>query len=481
MGNIISRLLHTLLIRKPGVLFIIIQALVCQTAFGAIDAKLTPIPDPPETGKNELKISLQENGKPVSDSKIDILFFMSTMGTMPRMESTADIVAKGDGNYVATYQLFMGGTWEVAVNIEKAGAKQTLRYSLTTGIPGFHDKSAGSSGQGDKSAPGSGQLDIGVQRLQRLGVRFAEAKVQPLQKILRTVGVVEADNTTRSEVTLRFPGYVQKQLSGRVGDMVKKGQPLITIYSPELVTAQNEFLLSHDLGGGGNIHESVSERLKNIGFSQKDFEEIRGTKKAKREIVITAPISGTILEVNTREGSSVNPGDVLYVIGDLSKTFIVARVFQQDLTEIKIGGSVQIFSPESEEESYQGRVTLLYPNLTEGAGTGNVRVVPDKFIRNLRPGLYLDLRFPIPFGEKLVVPSESILFSGMHRYVFVDKGDGVLDPREVQTGKRTDGLTEIRSGLKAGERVAASGTFLLSSEAQLRSALPKWKKAGGDK
>ena len=176
-----------------------------------------------------------------------------------------------------------------------------------------------------------------------------------------------------------------------------------------------------------------------------------------------------------RVGSGIGPNQVLYVIGDLSKNYIVARVFQQDVSNIRAGQAAEIQLTGDDNSKYAGLVSLIYPSVNEGSGTVNVRVVPTRFVRQLSPGVYVELRFSVDFGKRMSIPQSALLHSGQHQYVFVDRKNGVLEPMEVSTGRSTSDVVEITSGLTEGDTVAASGTFLLSSEAQLRSALPKWK------
>lgn len=453
-----------------------------SNAFAAYKIETSLKPNPPDAGDNTLQIKVtDEKGQLVDGANVHVLIFMPAMGTMPRMEEKAKVESKGNGLYVAQYDLSMGGTWEVVLTVEKEKSKEVFNYSLTTGVPGLTSKNETKAMQGQEGSGATNLLPIGPDRLQRIGVRFADAKQVSIKKMLRAVGVVESDNTKRSEIALRFPGYVEKQFVGRVGDHVEAGTPLFSVYSPDLVSAQSEFLLAHGTAGGTEtLHTSTAERLKNLGLSARDISRIRKAGKPERTIAITAPQAGTILEVNVREGSSFAQGQLLYSVGDLSKNYIVARIFQRDLSDLKVGQSVEIILPESEEESYRGKIDLIYPNISEGEGTANVRVVPDEGNLTLKPGIYVDLRFPIEFGERLAIPTKAVLYSGLHKYVFVDRGEGVLEPREIKTGKVTDDFAEVKTGLKEGERVVASGSFLISSEAQLRSALPKWEVPEGN-
>jgi Cu(I)/Ag(I) efflux system membrane fusion protein len=434
----------------------------------ALSVTLATDPNPPSEGANTLKITVTDAGKPVDGANVKLLASMPAMGSMPRMEAPGAVTPRGHGLYEAAFNLSMGGTWELTLAVQDS----IMRYSVTTGVPGVQDKNSGAAAAGGSESV----LDLGPERLQRIGVRLAEAKRLPLTKELRAVALVEQDKTHREELTLRYAGYVAAQMKGRVGDQVKKGEPLFRIYSPELVAAQSDYLLAQSFAEGPHsLHESSAERLRNLGLSDAEIQGIKKAGKTQREIVIRAPLSGTILEVNAREGAAVEPGQVLYVIGDLSKTYLVARVFQQDLLELKAGQRADVVVPGSGQK-VEGAIDLVYPQVEQGGGTGNVRIEAKGFHAALAPGAYADVRFPVDLGSRLAIPVEAVLHSGLHAYVFVDHGGGNLEAREVEIGKRAGDLVEVRSGLKEGDKVAASGTFLISSEAQLRGALPRWSK-----
>ena len=453
-----------------------LQLVTAAPSLAAMKLELRPEPNPPEAGDNRIVITISDaEGKPIDGAKIELFPFMPAMAIMPRMEEKSDIKPKGAGRYEAAFRLPMGGTWEMALTVEAGGSKNTSHYSITTGIPGVTSKSSSPPRDGAGGSEPTTIMELGPERLQKIGVRFTEAKVAPMRRDVEAVGVIEQDQTHREEVTLRFSGYVVKQFRGRVGDYVKAGEPLFSVYSPDLVAAQSELLLAEKISADGHsLHQAAGEKLKNLGVSPSDIAQIRRDGKPKRDVVIRSGVSGTIQDISVREGAAVSAGQVTYIIGDLSKSFIVARVFQQEVGDLKRGQAAEVKIPGS-GKALPGTVDLIYPQVEPGAGTANVRVVVPTFVPGLRPGVYVDVRFPVELGNLLTIPSEGILYSGRHRYVFVDRGNGGLEPREVEVGRTSGGMTEIREGLKPGERVAASGTFLLGSEAQLRSALPKWK------
>ncbi len=431
--------------------------------------------DVPQVGENAMKLSLMDAaGKKIEQAKINVELYMPEMGSMPRMEEKAVVKELGGGGYEASFQLSMGGSWEIDIKVERGPTAEVFHYSLTTDIPGIADKNVKLDQKEQGELP-ENTLKIGVQRLQLIGVRFAEAQMTNLQRMIRTVGVVEQDRARREEVTLRFSGYVAQLFAVRVGDKVSKGQPLFTIYSPDLVTAQSEYLLAAKSQGNTKaLLAATEDRLRNLGLSNEQIQALQKAGKPQRDIMVRTPIQGTILELAVSEGGSVTAGQTAAIIGDLDQGYLVAKVFQQDLGNIKLGQAAEFTISNISTEPQKGRVDLIYPQVEQGTGTANVRIRTDQFSADLKPGVYADVRFAIAIGSRLAIPVDALLYSGLHNYVFIDRGQGMLEPREVFPGQFVGDLVEIRSGLKAGERVAASGTFLLSSEAQLRSALPKW-------
>jgi Cu(I)/Ag(I) efflux system membrane fusion protein len=444
------------------------------SVYAAYNLDMKPVPNPPAAGENILEIRVKDmSGKPVDGAALKIEIFMPAMGTMPRMEEKGEVKAKGKGLYEVSYDLSMGGSWEITVTVEKDGKTEVSHHSITTGIPDVTHKGA------NKAAPKQGEqqaaqvMDVGPERLQKIGVRFAETKTMPVKKMTEAVGVIEQDQTHREELVLRFSGYIVRQFKGRLGDSVNAGEPLFSVYSPDLVAAQSEFILANDLGP--SLQEAARQKLRNLGLSDREIDQIQQEGKPRRDVTIRSSSAGTILEINVREGAAVGAGQVAYVIGDLSKSYIVASVFQQDIGSLRVGQVAKVKIPGFGNESVQGRIDLIYPQVEERGGTAKVRVEMEGYLPGMRPGGYADISFPVELGNLLVIPTEAVLYSGKHRYVFVDQGGGVLEPREVALGRTADGMVEVIEGLAEGDRVAASGTFLISSEAQLRSALPKWR------
>jgi Cu(I)/Ag(I) efflux system membrane fusion protein len=463
----------------------------------ALVVSLKNDPDPPQNGSNRVEVFLSfASGEPVPAARLTWKVYMAAMGTMPYMEEIGEVISSPDpkvqseaARYVIEYWLSMDGSWEVELDIEVDGAQVQRFYSLTTALSGFKDKNNdleadgaslstadGSLGQSSTSSADQANnplLLIGTERLQRIGVRFTSAAHQPLTRDVEAVGILEADDRRRAEIVPRVAGFVESVSVARVGDAVSVGQPLATVYSPELVAAQNEHLIAMRATAGSALAASTREKLRNLGLSESDIRGVEKSGRALREVTLRAPLAGTVLQVSIARGSSFRSGQILYVISDLSATYFVARVFQQDLPLIRVGQIASV-TLSGVGETFKGQVDLIYPTVAEGAGTANVRIRMDEKSPVFQPGLYASVTFPVSFGEVLVVPKEAVMHSGKHRYVFVDRGNGRLEPREVLVGRSGSVGLEITAGLVEGDRVVTSGNFLISSEALLRSALPKW-------
>lgn len=460
--------MKTLKIVLLGLFVLVFSSMACaEPAKPTIEL----VTDPPTTGTNEWRVRLSDvSGKTLAKARVQVIASMPAMGTMPYMEVQADVTEKGDGLYAAELELSMGGTWDVAVKVAVDGIERVFRYSLTTGVQGLVDRSVTSSSAGNEL------IALTPERVQRLGVRFAQVVRKELTHSFRAVGIVQADASRRFEVSLRYSGYIKKLTGWRsVGEQVSQGDPLAVVDSPELVAAQEEYLLAAaELKTAHIDHAGAVERLRNLGMTAADVDQLKKTRKVLREIVIKSPATGTLLEVNVRDGSRVDAGQVLFVVGDLKNTFIIARVFQLDLGDVHQGQKVDIIEPAAKKHA-KGHVDLIFPNVELGAGTASVRITPDATEGSLRPGEYVELGFSSSSGQILAIPSAAVLFSGNHSYVFVDRGEGKLEPTEITVGRRSGSEVEVLGGLSEGQKIVASGTFLLSSEANLRGALPKWQ------
>ena len=350
-----------------------------------------------------------------------------------------------------------------------------------TGMPTANQNSSPSAAGGS----GIGQIYIAPERQQLIGVKFATAEMKSLAKEIRTVGRVAYDETKITHIHTRVSGFIEEVFVDYVGKSVKAGEPLFTIYSPDLVATQQEYLLalkSNALlkdsafpwvsGGSSNLLEAARQRLLlwDIGPAEIDALEQRG--EVKRALDVHSPVSGVVMERQAyHHGKYVTPEMDLYTIVDLSTVWVLGQVYESDLPLLKLGQTVQIELPYSSNLNLrQGRVVFISPTLDPKTRAVEVRVEFPNPDLALKPDMFVNFKLSVLLGRQLSIPADALLDTGTQQYVFVDKGQGYFEPRMVKVGGRTEDVVAIETGLKAGEQVVTSANFILDSESRLKGA-----------
>lgn len=334
---------------------------------------------------------------------------------------------------------------------------------------------------GAEPEPAGLRIDPG--RLQKLGVKTAAAAVVPMVRSVRGVGTVEADERRLHAVSLRFDGYVEKLYANATGQSVTRGQPLMELYSPELVSAQREYLtaraaqaaLAHGddwLRSGINDLTAASlARLRNWGIADAELAELERSGQFRQTLVVRAPASGVIMDKAVLEGAKAAAGETLFRIADLSEVWVVAQVLERDLGQVAPGQAVQANFDAYPGQAFPGRVGFVYPVLDAGTRTARVRVELPNPRGLLKPMMYAHLEIATQHRQALAVPESAVLDSGRRTLVLVERGEGRFEPRPVQLGLRGEQGVEVLAGLRAGERVVVSANFLIDAESNLKSAL----------
>ncbi|MFN3919225.1 MAG: efflux RND transporter periplasmic adaptor subunit [Methylohalobius sp.] len=318
---------------------------------------------------------------------------------------------------------------------------------------------------------------------QFIGVTYAKVERKPLTKVIRTLGRVEYDERKLAEVTLKVSGWIKELYVDSTGKFVRRGQPLLAIYSPELVSAQEEHLLAlrtleqlktsplpEALESARFLVEASRKRLRLWELTPSQILDLERSGKSNLYQTIVSPISGYVIEKRALKGQKVAPGTTLYKIADLSTVWVLASIYESDLPLVQLGQEATMRLSYVPGASWRGKVDYLYPYLEAETRTNPVRLVFSNQDGRLKPGMYATLEIEVDLGEKLVVPESAVLHSGVRKLVFVDRGQGRLEPREVRLGTAASGYYEVLEGLKEGEQVAASGTFLIDSESKLKAA-----------
>ena len=321
-------------------------------------------------------------------------------------------------------------------------------------------------------------------RLQTIGVKYEAVKRRHLEKHIRTVGRVAVDERRLAKVTIKFHGWIEKLFVSAVGDQVKKGQELFTIYSPDLVATQEEYLLALEgrkkLGesefpevarSSQELLEATRHRLHLWDISEEHIRDLERTKQVTKTLPIHSPITGTVIQKEVVQGTHVEPGEELYTIADLSRVWVLADIYEYELSFVKIGQAASVSLSYDPGTVFKGRVGFVYPTLDPKTRTAKVRFELDNEEENLKPDMYANVELGVDLGTRLSIPQEAIIESGQNHVVFLHHGGGKLEARSIKTGVKTGEWSEVREGLKEGDHVVTSANFLIDSESRLKSVV----------
>src|SRR2546422_3749291 len=327
-------------------------------------------------------------------------------------------------------------------------------------------------------------VQISPQRLQSIGVKTGNVERKSVADEIRTTGNVAADERRLAYVQVRFSGYIQKVFADATYQYVRKGQPLFTIYSPDLVATEREYLEAKQnqqqvaqstvpgvVSSAASLLDAAAERLKQWGVPQQEIARLESTGQVRQELEVDSPVSGYITERNALPSVAVQPGMRLYTIADLSTVWVQAQVFQNDLERIRVGAPATLTVNTYPGRTFTGRVDFIYPQVDMDTRTSKVRVVFSNPGLQLKPGMFVNVSLKVPMGNQLVIPASGVLQSGTRAIAFVEHSDGYIEPREVQLGSRVGDDLIVLKGLKAGEQIVISANFLIDSETQLQAAL----------
>jgi len=321
----------------------------------------------------------------------------------------------------------------------------------------------------DSSAVGAA-VPIDRSTAGRLGITFARAAVRPLGRETRVVGTLAYAEPRRQYVNARVMGWVEGLYADYMGKPVREGEPLLALYSPELVSAQEEYLSARRLGDK-SLTAAARRRLGLWNISEDQIDSLERTGRVRRTLVLRAPMSGEIAEKMVTDGQAVQAGDNLFLIADRSVLWVDLAVYEMDARSLRIGARVEVTVDALPGKTYDGRVTFIHPTVDEKTRTLTARAeVPNKD-GALRPGMYATAILRPATSKVLTVPTQAVLPTGTRNLVFVNRGDGQFAPRPVQVGVRGDSLVEVVGGLKSGDEVIASAAYLLDSESNLGAAM----------
>jgi Cu(I)/Ag(I) efflux system membrane fusion protein len=315
-------------------------------------------------------------------------------------------------------------------------------------------------------------------RQQIIGVKLARAELRDLSRSTRTVGRVAVDERRLAQIHTKFDGFIENLYVNFTGEPVRRGQPLFSIYSPDLLATQQELILAKQNRTplGSTLVESARRRLLLWDMSPSDIARVAGTGQPQRAVVVRSPVTGVVLTKNAIQGTRVMPTDTLYEIGDLSRVWVLADVYEFDLPYVRVGQTAQVTVSSIPGRTWTGRATFVSPTLDEKTRTAKVRLELDNPGGLLKPDMYADVILQQAIGAGVAVPDSAVLQTGTRSIVFVQKAEGQFEPREVQPGVKANGFYQIKSGVAPGETVVVDANFLVDSESRLKSAIARMNK-----
>jgi Cu(I)/Ag(I) efflux system membrane fusion protein len=307
-----------------------------------------------------------------------------------------------------------------------------------------------------------------------------------MEKVIRTVGRIEYDERRLATVNTKVEGWIERLYVDYTGKYVKKGEPLVEIYSPELFSTQQEFISlvkwsntqsTENFGkmlfqDAQQILDAARERLRLWDITDYQIKKIEKTGKPMKTLTLYSPVSGYVVQKIALQGMRVMPGEKLFDLADLSTVWVIADIYEYELPLIKMGDTAKINLSYFPGKEFLATIDFIYPTLSETTRTTKVRFTISNLDSSLKPNMYTDVQVKIDLGKKLTIPAEAVIDTGERQVVYVDKGDGNFEPREVALGVRGEGMVEVLRGLNEGERVASAANFLIDSEAKLKGVTP---------
>ena len=383
-----------------------------------------------------------------------------------------------------------------------AGKKRNVDYWTCTMHPSVHAKEPGKCPvcsmtlvpvlQRDTpaatTAPNEtpGEFRVPMERQQQIGVTYAMVETKPLHHTIRAVGKVAPDTQRVWRVVARAGGYVQELGVSAPGEIVKKGQVLMTLYSPELLTTQRELIdllrMRDNSSKGANsaradaqsLIESAERRLRLWNLTAEQVAKIEETRHAEESLPILAKMDGIVQALPVTQGMTIAPGNTLVDVANLSVVWVWGEFYQEELPMLRVGQEVTVTSDSYPGENFKGQLSLVDPFLNDVKRTGRVRLDIQNPKLKLKPDMYVDVLLEMDMGKSLVVPVSAVMPTGKRNIAFVDKGEGKLEPRFLELGGKYGNVYAVKSGLKEGERVVSSANFLIDAESKIQGALKSW-------
>ena len=345
-----------------------------------------------------------------------------------------------------------------------------------------YEETAAPAGK-SQAVEGYAPIQLSQHGQQAIGVGVGKAEIRDLVKTIRTVGRVSLDETLNHQIHAKFEGFIERLFVDYTGKPVRKGQPLLSVYSPELLATEQEYLLAArarrqfqgssnpDVArGGADLYESARQRLLLWDVSPAQIAELERSGKPEKAVTLFSPVDGFVLSKNAVQGARVMPADTLFEIAGIRRVWVLADVYESDSSFVAVGQTAKMTLAYLPGRNWTGRVAFIAPVLEEKTRTVKVRIDFENPDGALKPEMYADLSLQRPIGRVVTVPESAVLSTGTRAIVFV-AAKGRFEPREVKPGAKVDGYHEIREGIRAGEEIVTRANFLIDSESRLKAAL----------
>lgn len=319
-----------------------------------------------------------------------------------------------------------------------------------------------------------GIITLSTDKLVLANVSTIKIRAERLNKELSAYSYLDFVEQNRKTIPAKFNGRIEKLFVNKTGDYIKKGQALFEIYSPDLVQAQNDYLISlnNNKNQNNDLVESSIKKMELLGFTSSQIEDIKNSGKANLTVTYYSPVSGTVIEKKVQEGMYVNEGSVIYELAELSNLWNISEVNESDLSAIKLGSRVKLKLKSYPGEEFIGKVSFIYPVINPQTRSVKVRSEFSSLNSKLKPQMYGETIFYSDNGTGLLVPADAVIFSGNNNVVWVKTSDGMFEARKVEIGEKYGDKYQIISGLNVADEIAASGGFLIDSESQLKTGMP---------
>jgi len=325
-----------------------------------------------------------------------------------------------------------------------------------------------------KKADMEGMITLTTNKQILANVSTFKIKNERLVKELSAYSYMDFVEQNRKTIPAKFNGRIEKLFVDKTGDYIKKGQPLFEIYSPDLVQAQNDYLiaLSNNKNQNSSITEASKKKLELFGLTSNQIDDLKNSGNIELSLTYFSPVSGTVIEKKVQEGMYVNEGTAIYEVADLSTLWNIAEVNESDISTIKVGNKVKLRLKAYPGEEFMGRVTFIYPVVNQQTRTVKIRSEFSSQNSKLKPQMYGETIFSVDAGNGLLIPADAVIFSGNRNVAWIKSADGMFEARKLQLGLKFWDKFQVISGLNEGDEVAASGGFLIDSESQLKTGKP---------